>query len=112
MKVKASKKEHNLSNVKNAKEQDKLKNNKVSLSFSQTCPKCGGEGYTIPHPCPTCNGNSRKQVYEKFTVKIPAGIYNGAELRIGQKGDAGIFGRRTRKSLYQYPCPSQQKVYT
>jgi len=60
--------------------------------YSQTCPKCGGEGYTVPHPCPTCNGNSRKQNYEKFTVKIPAGIYDGAELRIAQKGDAGIFG--------------------
>ena len=31
-------------------------------------------------------------MYEKFTVKIPAGIYDGAELRIAQKGDAGIFG--------------------
>jgi len=60
--------------------------------FSQTCSHCGGEGYTIPHPCPACNGNSRKQVYEKFSVKIPAGIYDGAELRITQKGDAGIFG--------------------
>jgi len=60
--------------------------------YSQTCPTCGGEGYTIPHPCDSCNGNSRKQIYEKFTVKIPAGIYDGAELRLAQKGDAGIFG--------------------
>jgi len=60
--------------------------------YSQTCSSCGGNGYTIPHPCSDCKGNSRKQVYEKFTVKIPAGIYDGAELRITSKGDDGIYG--------------------
>ena len=60
--------------------------------YSQTCPECGGQGYTIPHPCPACKGNSRIQSYEKFSVKIPSGIYDSAELRIAQKGDAGVYG--------------------
>jgi molecular chaperone DnaJ len=84
---------------KKCKGSGQIKRQQGFFIFSQTCPQCGGEGYTIPHPCPTCNGNSRKQVYEKFTVKIPAGIYNGAELRIAQKGDAGIFGGE-QGSLY------------
>lgn len=77
---------------KECKGTGQIKHQQGFFMFSQTCPHCGGEGYTIPHPCPACNGNSRKQVYEKFSVKIPAGIYDGAELRLAQKGDAGIFG--------------------
>jgi len=32
------------------------------------------------------------QKHEKLNVTIPAGVYEGAELRLGGKGDAGIFG--------------------
>ena len=32
------------------------------------------------------------QQYDTVTINIPAGIYDGAELRIAGKGDAGIFG--------------------
>lgn len=60
--------------------------------YSQTCSTCGGQGFIIPSPCPTCNGQSRKQVYDKFSVTIPAGIFDGAELRIAGKGDAGVYG--------------------
>jgi len=60
--------------------------------YAQACSACGGQGYTIPSPCPECKGQSRKQVFDKFTVKIPEGIYDGAELRIPGKGDAGVYG--------------------
>ena len=60
--------------------------------YSQTCSTCGGQGFTIPSPCTSCNGQSRKQIYDKFNVTIPAGIFDGAELRIAHKGDAGIYG--------------------
>ena len=60
--------------------------------YSRTCSSCGGEGYIIPSPCPTCSGQSRTQKYDKFTVNIPKGIFDGAELRITEKGDAGIYG--------------------
>jgi molecular chaperone DnaJ len=60
--------------------------------YSQACPVCHGEGYTIAQPCPTCKGQSRVQQYDTITVNIPKGIYEGAELRIAGKGDAGVFG--------------------
>lgn len=60
--------------------------------YSQPCNPCGGQGYTIPSPCHACSGQSRIQNYDKFSVTIPAGIFNGAELRISGKGDAGVFG--------------------
>src|SRR3990167_3321766 len=60
--------------------------------YSQTCSTCAGEGYIITDPCTGCKGKSRIQKYDKFTVNIPAGVYDGAELRISGKGDAGVFG--------------------
>ncbi len=63
--------------------------------YAQTCNTCHGEGYTIPDPCATCKGQSRIQKYDKFNVTIPAGIYQHAELRIADKGDAGVYGGPT-----------------
>jgi len=60
--------------------------------YSQTCGTCHGEGFIIPEPCPTCLGKTRVQKYDKFTVNIPRGVFDGAELRISGKGDAGTFG--------------------
>jgi molecular chaperone DnaJ len=60
--------------------------------YSQACGNCSGQGFIISSPCGSCNGKSRIQEYTKFTVNIPAGIYDGAELRIAGKGDAGVYG--------------------
>lgn len=60
--------------------------------YSQPCGTCKGEGYTIPSPCSECNGQSRIQQFDKFNVTIPDGVFDGAELRITGKGDAGVHG--------------------
>lgn len=65
------------------------------FAYSQTCSLCRGEGHTITSPCSSCRGQSRIQKHEKLSVTIPAGIYEEAELRLGGKGDAGIFGGST-----------------
>lgn len=62
------------------------------FSFSQTCATCGGQGFTIPSPCTNCKGQTRVQFLDEFNVTIPQGIFDGADLRIPNKGDAGIFG--------------------
>ena len=62
------------------------------FAYAQACSACQGNGYTIPSPCITCKGQSRVQKYDKFSVNIPAGIYDTAELRIAEKGDAGVYG--------------------
>lgn len=63
--------------------------------FASPCGACGGEGFKIPSPCPNCKGQSRVQKYDKFTVTIPKGIFDGAEMRIPGKGDAGIYGGKS-----------------
>jgi len=60
--------------------------------YSQTCGACGGQGYIIPSPCSNCSGQSRVQKFDKFSITIPAGIFDGAELRVSGKGDAGVYG--------------------
>ncbi len=63
--------------------------------YSQPCGSCKGQGFIISSPCTTCNGSSRSKEYAKFTVNIPQGIYNGAEIRVTGKGDAGVYGGST-----------------
>ena len=65
------------------------------FAYSQTCSTCSGEGYKITSPCKSCKGQGRNQKYDKFSVTVPKGIYDNAELRIVNKGDAGTFGGRT-----------------
>ena len=62
------------------------------FSFAQSCSTCSGEGFKITYPCQDCNGQSRIQKRDKFTISIPAGIENGSELRVRDKGDSGIYG--------------------
>lgn len=60
--------------------------------YAQACSSCNGQGFTIPTPCSSCKGQSRVQRYDKFTVNIPRGIFNNAELRVSEKADAGLYG--------------------
>ena len=62
------------------------------FAVAQPCYACQGHGFIIKTPCSACKGQSRKQEFERFSVNIPAGIFDGAELRIAQKGDAGLYG--------------------
>jgi len=77
--------------------------------YSQTCSACAGEGYTISDPCAECSGQSRIQQYDKFTVNIPKGIFNGAELRISGKGDAGVYGGNSGDLFLQINVIPDQK---
>jgi molecular chaperone DnaJ len=62
------------------------------FTYTQPCTTCKGQGYKITSPCSECRGQSRVQKHEKLSVTIPAGIFDQAELRLSEKGDAGVFG--------------------
>ncbi len=63
--------------------------------YSQACSACHGEGFVIKDPCTTCKGQSRVQQYDQFSVNIPKGVYDGIEIRLSGKGDAGVYGGPT-----------------
>lgn len=60
--------------------------------YAQACGSCNGQGFVITSPCTECKGQSRTQRFDKFTVNIPRGITDDAELRVSEKGDAGLYG--------------------
>lgn len=62
------------------------------FSISQPCPQCGGQGQVIEDPCPTCNGSGLTQQTKRYKVNIPAGVRNGARIRLAGKGEAGQRG--------------------
>jgi len=64
------------------------------FQYSQPCSSCHGQGFSIAAPCSNCRGQSRTQKHDKLSINIPTGIYNKAELRLSNAGDAGVFGGR------------------
>ncbi len=56
------------------------------------CEACEGEGSVIEHPCTACGGIGREQRNRKLKVKIPAGVTDGAQMRLTGEGDAGLRG--------------------
>jgi molecular chaperone DnaJ len=59
------------------------------MAVMTTCSNCGGTGQIIEDPCEECNGRGVQNKEEKFTVKIPAGAYDGMILRFRGGGNAG-----------------------
>lgn len=62
------------------------------MQTATTCKKCNGTGSSIENPCPECEGQGRVPDRQRVTVKVPAGIRDGQQLRVGDFGEAGIQG--------------------
>lgn len=62
------------------------------ISFQQTCPTCKGSGQIIDNPCTQCSGRARVEVAKTLSVKVPAGVDGGDNIRLSGEGEAGIGG--------------------
>jgi molecular chaperone DnaJ len=62
------------------------------FTVARTCPQCRGTGHVIKNPCHTCRGSGRISRERKITVKVPAGIATGQQLRLQGEGEAGSAG--------------------
>jgi molecular chaperone DnaJ len=62
------------------------------FTVARTCPQCRGAGKVISSPCQACRGAGRVSRERKLTVKIPAGIATGQQLRMQGEGESGHLG--------------------
>lgn len=62
------------------------------FQVSVPCAACGGQGETIANPCPRCKGKGSVQQSRELTVRIPAGVYDNARLRLRGEGELGTYG--------------------
>jgi molecular chaperone DnaJ len=56
------------------------------------CGRCRGRGKMFDTPCPECHGNGKSRHIRKITVKIPAGVEEGMQLRVSGEGEQGMNG--------------------
>ena len=56
------------------------------------CPRCGGRGQVIAHPCRKCRASGHVMATKRVSVKIPGGVDTGSRLRLSGEGETGARG--------------------
>ncbi len=64
------------------------------MTFSQTCPECGGSGVKAASKCSDCHGAGFIEEENTITINIPKGIDTGNRLRIAGAGNISKKGYR------------------
>ena len=62
------------------------------FSMTQPCRNCAGSGRIVQQPCHTCGGRGTEMRSRTLNVKIPAGVRDGATIRLKGKGSPGRNG--------------------
>jgi molecular chaperone DnaJ len=62
------------------------------MQTQSVCPTCHGDGKMITDKCNYCAGEGVIRDEEVITIKIPAGIGEGMQLNVSNKGNAGRRG--------------------
>ena len=64
------------------------------FALSRPCPECEGTGEKVKDPCPDCRGEGRVLKQRTLTINVPAGVDEGARLRLAGEGNRGRAGGR------------------
>ena len=62
------------------------------MVFSKPCRSAGGPASQIDTRCPSCGGQQTEVRTESIVINIPAGLGDGARIRVPGKGHAGPRG--------------------
>ncbi len=66
--------------------------NQGFFQMEQPCPRCNGTGRAVEQACPTCRGTGSQRRTRSFQVKIPAGVKDGARIKLAGRGEPGPAG--------------------
>ena len=80
------------------------------FSVERTCPRCGGTGRLIQDPCATCHGHGQVRKERTLQVRIPAGVDDGARIRLAGEGDSGARGG-PRGDLYIFLSVTAHELF-
>jgi molecular chaperone DnaJ len=65
----------------------------VAVRRQQPCPACHGSGRRAGGgPCPECHGAGAVETTESLSIRIPAGVEDGARIRVPGRGQGGRGG--------------------
>jgi molecular chaperone DnaJ len=64
--------------------------NQGGFAFAQPCAACRGQGQVVDTPCAACGGTGTRERVQK--IRVPAGVRDGARLRVRGRGTAGARG--------------------
>ena len=78
--------------------------NQGAFGFTEPCRDCRGTGQLVDDPCPECRGTGTTTQTRTITVRVPAGVRDGAKLRIAGKGTPGRAA--ARPATCSSPCTS------
>lgn len=59
-----------------------------NIQQATTCPKCSGRGQIPEEVCSVCHGKGTQRKNQNINLKIPAGIDDGATIRLREHGEA------------------------
>lgn len=81
-----------------------------AIQQAMTCEDCRGKGKVPEKPCTVCKGTGVTRQEQDITVKIPAGIDDGATIRLRDRGEA--IGGGARGDLYVHVRVKAHKQFT
>src|SRR5580700_9094603 len=80
------------------------------FSIERTCPRCGGLGQLVLDPCHDCRGQGQLRRARTLAVRIPAGVDDGARIRLSGEGDTGARGG-PRGDLYIFVSVKPHELF-
>jgi molecular chaperone DnaJ len=80
------------------------------FSIERACPRCGGAGRLVLDPCVECRGHGQVRKERTLQVRIPAGVDDGARIRLAGEGDAGARGG-PRGDLYIFLSVTPHELF-
>lgn len=75
-----------------------------------TCPKCHGRGKIPEKNCSVCSGKGTRRKAQDIKFKVPAGIDDGATIRLREQGEATSGGQKG--DLYVQVRVRAHKLFT
>ncbi len=81
-----------------------------NIQQQTVCPDCQGKGKVPEKTCTVCHGKGTKRTSQNITLKVPAGVDDGATIRLREHGESTANG--PKGDLYVHVRVKPHKRFT